>query len=84
MSENNKLVNEDLNMQEPIPAFNLKYKNVFIDIFSIGGNPYWQKSPQKHSNFLENQAEKVESWGGFQSLTYFTKKKTLNEECSFP
>lgn len=40
MSENNKLVNEDLNMQEPIPAFNLKYKNVFIDIFSIGGNPY--------------------------------------------
>ena len=26
MSENNKLVNEDLNMQEPIPAFNFKYK----------------------------------------------------------
>lgn len=46
-------------------------------MFSIGGNPYKQKTPQKHSNFLENQAEKVESWGGFQSL------KTLNEECSF-
>ena len=53
-----------------------------MGIFSIGGNPYKQKTPQKHSNFLENQAEKVESWGGFQSLTYFTKK-TLNEECSF-
>ena len=38
---------------------------------------------KKHSNFLENQAEKVESWGGFQSLTYFTKKKHLMKNARF-
>ena len=32
MSENNKLVNEDLNMQEPIPAFNPLSPNIHIQI----------------------------------------------------